>query len=373
MIYLDYNATTPIDPRVQSAITEALKEFGNPSSSHLYGKRARMLIDAARTNVARLIGAKHGEIVFTSGGTESNNLAIIGTALNHGSGHIITSSIEHPSVLNPCRYLESIGFSVTYLPVGRDGMVDPDTLINAIRKNTILVTIMHANNETGVIQPISEIGKILAEKEIPFHTDAAQSIGKIHVSVDELNVSMLTIVSHKFYGPKGIGALYIKNHAIIKPLLYGAGHEMGIRPGTENVPGIAGLGKAAEIAHSEFTTWKQTMTDTANMLLNRLQEIEGIKLNGHKTFRLPNTLNVSIEGIQADEFVSRLLDRIAISAGAACHAGKKTPSHVLTAMGLDPGTALSSVRLSTGKDTTEEEIIRAVDIMRYEISRMRQA
>jgi len=372
MIYLDYNATTPVDERVQASIIEALREFGNPSSSHLYGKKARLIIDHARTNVARLIGAKAGEIIFTSGGTEANNLAIIGTALKFGKGHIITTAIEHPSVLNPCRYLQDMGFSVTYLPVNSDGMVDPDDLVNAIRKDTILVTIMHANNETGVIQPISEIGKIVSEKGILFHTDAAQSIGKIPVSTEELNVSLLTIVSHKFYGPKGIGALYIKGGKEIKPILHGAGHEMGLRPGTENIPGIAGLGKAAEIVIAELQEWKGRISKVTEELLNGLLSIEGVSLNGHKRFRLPNTVNVSIEGIDAQEFVMRLSERIALSAGAACHAGKKKPSHVLKAMGLSDEVALSSIRLSTGKDTTEEEIKEAVEILKYEIARSRQ-
>ncbi len=371
MIYLDYNATTPVDPRVEVAVMNALKEFGNPSSSHIYGRKARLIIDGARSSVARLIGARSGEIIFTSGGTESNNLAILGTALRFGKGHIISSSIEHPSVINPLRYLESIGFTVTYLPVNSHGMVEPDELVNAIRKDTILVTIMHANNETGVIQPISEIGKIVQEKGILFHTDAAQSIGKIATSVQELNVSMLTVVSHKFYGPKGIGALYIKHGIDLRPILHGAGHEMGLRPGTENIPGIAGLGKAAEIAASEMPVWKSKLQNLTERLLEGLLSIEGISLNGHRTFRLPNTINISIDGIEGTELVSRLSDRVAISAGAACHAGKKKPSHVLKAMGLSDERALSSVRISTGKDTTQEEISQAMEIIKYEISRLR--
>ncbi len=371
MIYLDYNATTPVDPRVQEAITEALREFGNPSSPHLLGRRARFIIDTARTNVARLIGAKHGEIIFCSGGTEANNLAIIGTALRYGRGHIITSSIEHPSVLNPCRFLQENGFSVSYLPVGSDGMVDPDDVVNAIRRDTILVTIMHANNETGVIQPISEIGKVVEEKGITFHTDAAQSIGKINTSVVELNVSMLTIVSHKFYGPKGVGALYVKNGIPLRPILYGAGHEMGIRPGTENVPGIAGLGKASEIALTELNQWTKRLSSLTEKLLEGLLQIDGAELNGHRSFRLPNTINLSIEGIDAHELVTRLSDRIALSTGAACHAGQRHPSHVLKAMGLSDERALSSIRLSTGKDTTEDEIGQAIEIIKYEIQRMR--
>ncbi|MCX7793062.1 MAG: cysteine desulfurase [Thermodesulfovibrionales bacterium] len=373
MIYLDYNATTPVDPRVQEAMINALKEFGNPSSSHLFGRRAKFIIDQARTNVAKLIGAKQGEIIFTSGGTESNNLAIIGTALRFGRGHIVSSSIEHPSVLNPLRYLESLGFTVTYLPVNPKGMVEPDDVVNAIRKDTILVTIMHANNETGVIQPISEIGKIVKEKGILFHTDAAQTIGKINTSVEELNVSMLTIASHKFYGPKGVGALYIRQGVEIKPILHGAGHEMGLRPGTENITGIAGLGKAAEIATAELPAWKSRIQNITEKLLDLLLSIEGINLNGHRNFRLPNTINISISGIEGDDLVSRLSDRVAISAGAACHAGKKKPSHVLKAMGLTDEQAISSVRITTGKDTSEDEIVQAFEIIKYEINRLRNS
>lgn len=373
MIYLDYNATTPVDPRVQEAVMNAMKEFGNPSSSHLIGRRAKLIIDQSRTNVARLIGAKQGEIIFTSGGTESNNLAIIGTALRFGKGHIISSSIEHPSVLNPLKYLEQIGFTVTYLPVNSQGMVEPDDVVSAIRKDTILVSIMHANNETGVIQPISEIGKIVAEKGILFHTDAAQTIGKINSSVEELNVSMLTIVSHKFYGPKGIGALYVRQGVELSPILHGAGHEMGLRPGTENVPGIAGIGKAAEIASTELHLWKTRMQGVTERLLELLFSIDGVTLNGHRTFRLPNTINISIEGIEGDTLVSRLSDRVAISAGAACHAGKKKPSHVLKAMGLTDEEAISSIRISTGKDTSEEEILQAFEIIKYEINRLRSS
>ncbi len=371
MIYLDYNATTPLDQRVRDAIIEALNEFGNPSSTHIFGKKARMLIDNARHHVSKLIGAKKDEIIFTSGGTESNNLAILGIALKQGKGHIITSSIEHPSVLNPLRYLESKGFSVTYIQPDKDGMVSPDDVIGSIRKDTILVSIMHANNETGVIQPVSEIGKILMEKEIPFHTDAAQSAGKIHVNVDELNVSLLTIVSHKFYGPKGIGALYIREGIEISPIMFGGGHERGIRPGTENIPGIAGMGKAAEITIPELNERKNHMERITNLLLENLSVIPDIRLNGHRTFRLPNTINLMIPGIYGDELVTRLSGSVAFSSGAACHAGKRKPSHVLKAMGLSDEEAMASIRLSTGKDTTEEEVIRASEIIVNEIKRLR--
>lgn len=367
MIYLDCNATTPIEPRVKQEIIKAFEYFGNPSSNHIYGKKAKEIIESARQKVAKLIDANPEEIVFTSGGTESNNLAIFGRALCYNSGHIITSSVEHPSVLNPLKELQRIGYSVTFLPVSSDGTVDPDDVKKAIRKDTILVTIMHSNNETGGLQPIKEIGEILIEREIPFHTDCSQSIGKVSVSVKELSVTMLTIAGHKFYAPKGIGSVYIKRDFFIKPLLIGASHEKGLRPGTENTPYISGLGKACEIITEEFEKIVEHLSAVTEPILKNLLDIPGIKLNGANAKRLPNTLNLSIKGILADELVEKLAQKVAISAGSACHAGVRKPSHVLMSMGLSEEDALSSIRISTGKFTTLDEVNEAIEIIKKEL------
>ncbi len=370
MIYLDYNATTPIEPRVKEELIKALEIFGNPSSSHIFGRKAKELVETARQKVANLIDADAEEIIFTSGGTESNNLAIFGRALCFTKGHIITSSIEHPAVLNPCRQLQRMGYEITFLPVNSNGIVDPDDLKKALRKDTILVTIMHSNNETGVLQPIREIGEILLQREIPFHTDCAQSIGKVPVSVKELNVNMLSIAGHKFYAPKGVGALYIKKNFIIKPLLLGASHEKGLRPGTENVPYIVALAKASEIIREEFDEINSHLNNITSVFMQKLLTLDGVRLNGDVVSRLPNTLNVSIKGIVADEFVEKIGDRVAISAGSACHAGIRKPSHVLIAMGLKEEEAISSIRISTGKFTTLEEIYKALEIIDFEIKKL---
>ncbi|MBF0329079.1 MAG: cysteine desulfurase [Nitrospirae bacterium] len=355
MIYLDNNATTPLDKEVADAMSEAFRFFGNPSSTHKHGEAAKAIIESARCNVATLIGASPPEILFTSGGTEANNLAIIGTAYSHEKGHIITSSIEHPAVLNPVKWLASKGFDETILAVGSDGRVNPDDLRRAVRKDTILITVMHSNNETGVLQPIAEIADVAKEFGIPFHTDAAQSVGKMAVSVQDFGVGMLTIVPHKFYGPKGCGALYIKNGIELKPILFGAGHERGLRPGTENIIGIAGLGKACEIAARDISCRYDYAKNLRNLLYGLLKESLDMQLNGHADLRLPNTLNASIKGIMADDIVTALKNEVAFSAGSACHAGVRNPSAVLKAMGLSDKDALSSVRLSVGKDNSEDE------------------
>lgn len=371
IIYLDYNATTPIDPLVKEEITKFFNEYGNPSSSHQLGKRARDILEISREKVASLIEAFPEEIIFTSGATESNNLAIFGRALCFNDGHIITSSIEHPSVLNPCRHLMRMGYDVTFLPVDSKGIVDADEVRKAIRKDTILVTIMHSNNETGVIQPIREIGEILLEREIPFHTDCAQSIGKVSVSVKELNVTMLSMAGHKFYAPKGIGVLYLKRDFMIRPLFFGASHEKGLRPGTENLPYIAGIAKACEIIKEGYEQIHENLKKVTKYLLDGLESIEGLKLNCEGASRLPNTLNISLKGIIGDSFVQAIGDRVAISAGSACHAGFVKPSHVLLAMGVSEADALSAVRLSTGKFTKLEDISKAIKIIKEEIKNFR--
>jgi len=361
-VYLDNNATTPVDPEVINIMAKCLKEYyGNPSSSHNKGLAARRIIDIARKNVADLIGANPEEIIFTSGGTEANNMAIIGTALRFKSGHIISSCIEHPSVANPLKYLKSLNFKVTYLPVDRHGIVSPDDFKRHITKKTRLITIMHSNNETGSIQPISEIGKIARENGIVFHSDAAQSIGKVPVNVKRLKTDLLTIVSHKFYGPKGIGALYKKEGIEITPILFGASHEKGLRPGTENLPSIAALGKSCELAKNDMKHRVSSLKALTRFFYDELKrQIPEIKLNGHMTKRLPNTLNLSFPNVQGSLLLDRLKNEIEASTGSACHEGKHTPSSVLKAMGLSNNDTFSAVRLSLGKNTSERQIKKAI-------------
>ncbi len=364
MIYLDHNATTPIDPEVKTAVTEALEVFGNPSSTHRAGREARDLVERSRESVAGLIGAAAEEIVFTSGGTESNNLALAGYAGAVGGGHIISSSIEHPSVLNVLEHLGKRGFEITLVGTDRGGAVDPEEVRKALRGDTILVSIMHSNNETGVIQPVEEISAIVRERGIPLHTDAAQSVGKIPLTVEGLGCDMMTIVSHKFYGPKGIGALYVRKGIRLRPLMFGAGHEKGLRPGTENIPGIAGLGKASDKAGREVSRHAEHTGKVTNLLYRKLRDLlPRTRWNGETSPRLPNTLNVSIGGVSGAELVEALKEDVAISAGSACHSGVCRPSEVLLAMGLDPSDALSAVRISTGKGTSEEDVLKAAELI----------
>ncbi|GBE03060.1 cysteine desulfurase [bacterium BMS3Bbin06] len=373
MIYLDNNATTPLDEEVKSAIRRALDIFGNPSSSHIPGREAHDLIEQSRMSVAGLIGAEPDEILFTSGGTESNNLAIIGHVLTHGRGHIISSAIEHPSVGNPLRKLESLGYEVTYIKPGGNGIIEPEEIKRNLRQDTVLVTVMHANNETGTIQPIEEISSFLNERGITFHTDAAQSVGKIDVDVRNLGTDLLTIVPHKFYGPKGTGALYVRGSTVLNPVLYGAGQEHGLRPGTENIIGIAGLGRACERASQEFSTTEEHNTPRLAEILFRMlsESIPDIRLNGHNSPRLPNTLNISIKGIKGCELVESLKNSVAISSGSACHSGTSTPSKVLLSMGIRPEEALSSVRVSTGRFNTGEEIGKASGLIAEAVGKLR--
>ena len=357
-IYLDYNATTPVDPEVFEAMLPYFQEnFGNPSSSHAYGKPAKEAVTCAREQVAKLIGSEADEVVFTSGGTESNNHAIIGTALaNMEKGkHIITSQIEHPAVLETLQYLqERFGFKITYLPVDSYGLVNPSDVEKAVTKQTVLITIMHANNEIGTIEPIEEIGKIAKHRGITFHSDAAQSCGKITVDVDKLDVDLLAIAGHKLYAPKGIGALYIRNGTKIDKFMHGAGQEHGRRAGTENVPYIAGLGRACEIAQSNLLSFRQSIGILRDKLFRSIVEgigEEKVKLNGHPEKRLPNTLNISIIGRIGEQLLAQMPE-IAASTGSACHSGSTTPSAVLLAMGLTREQALGALRLSLGRWST---------------------
>ena len=361
-IYLDYNATTPIDPRVRDAMLPYLGErFGNPSTSYSYGQLAKEAVERARQQVAALIGALPGEVIFTSGGSESDNQAIIGAALAnaHKGKHIITSRIEHPAVLNTCRYLEErLGFRVTYVPVDEYGLVNPDDIRRAISQDTILITVMHANNEVGTIEPIEEIGEIARESGILFHTDAAQSCGKIGVDVKSLKVDLLTLAGHKLYAPKGIGALFIRNGTPLDSLIHGASQEQGRRAGTENVPYMVGLGMACEIAFNEIP---ENGTKVINLRDKLYAAIvaglgkERVCLNGHPEKRLPNTLNVSIRGITGEELLSKIPE-IAASTGAACHAGSTEPSAVLLEMGLSRDWALGALRLTLGRLSTQEDV-----------------
>ena len=359
-IYLDYNATTPIDPVVFAAMEPYLRDhFGNPSSDHAYGERTRAAISRAREQVAALIGAESETIVFTGSGSEANNLALKGVALSYQTrgNHIITSAIEHPAITAPLRFLERQGYGITILPVDRDGLVDPADVSAAITDQTILVSIMHANNEVGTIQPIRVIADIAHARGVLLHTDAAQTIGKLPVSVENLGVDLLTVVGHKFGAPKGIGALYVRQGVMLEPLIHGAGHEDGRRAGTENVSAIVGLGAAAAQAHVHIPTYQ----DHVQPLRDRLQSILESRLpatvvNGHPVARLPNTLNISFPGVNAAALLAAIRAEVACSTGSACHAGHAEPSAVLLAMGRDATLAAAALRLSLSWQTTSAEI-----------------
>ena len=366
-IYLDYNATTPHDPEVIEAMRPFLEtEFGNPSSSHWYGIAPKRAVEAARRQVADLLDCSPTEIIFTSGGTESNNHAISGIAraLQGKGNHIITSVIEHPAVLEVCRHLEVFGFETTYLPVDGQGMVLLSDIEQAIRSETILITIMHANNEVGTIQPISAISKIAKEREISMHTDAAQSVGKIPTRVDELGVDLLSIAGHKVYAPKGVGALYIRQPLKPEKFCHGAGQEKGWRAGTENVLEIVGLGKACEIACRKLEENMKQMKALRDRLHEGLySELEQVKLNGHPDERLANTLNLSFKGLEANRVLEEIGLEVAASAGAACHSDTVEVSHVLEAMGVPMDWAKGTLRFSVGRMTTAAEIDKAVQVV----------
>jgi len=375
-IYLDYNATTPVDREVAEAVRPYLEEyFGNPSSSHWYGIQAKKAIEKARTQVATLLNCQPDEVIFTSGGTESNNYAIKGSAFanRHKGNHIITSTIEHPAVIEVCKYLEANGFQVTYIPVDEFGLVDVVEVEKAITPQTILITIMHANNEVGTIQPIPEITKLARQHGIIVHTDAAQSVGKIPTIIGELDVDLLSVAGHKLYAPKGIGALYIRHGTHLEKLIHGADHEQDRRAGTENVLEIVGLGKACEIAKRDLGENALHMKTMRDRLYNGLQERLGeIRLNGHPEKRLPNTLSLSFANIEANTILSEI-EEVAASAGAACHSDSVDVSPVLTAMNVPLEYAMGTVRFSTGKMTTEDEIDRAIEIVTGAVQRLKSS
>ncbi len=374
-IYLDYNATTPIDPRVIEAMEPYYhKHFGNPSSSHGLGRHNRQAINNARQQVASLIGCATDEIIFTSGGSESNNLALKGMALprvNQGQ-HIIVSSIEHPAILNVVNYLRHHGFRVSYLPVDGQGVIKSDALEEVITSKTIVVSVMHANNEIGSIQPISDLAEIAHRTGALFHTDAAQSIGKIKTDVTELSCDLLSIAGHKFYAPKGVGALYVRKGVELEPLIHGANHEFGLRAGTENVAQIVGLGRAAELAQQEMEVEFQRIKNLRDRLQASLkQAFPEIRVNAASTLRLPNTLSVSFARLNALEIMENL-DSIHISAGAACHSADGKGSGVLEAMGVPLNYQLGTIRLSLGRFCEEKHIEQAAGILIKQISSLMQ-
>ena len=357
-IYLDYNASTPIDPAVADAMRPFLAgHYGNPSSGHWASTGAKMALEAARGQVAALLGCDDDEIVFTSGGSEANNLALKGLffALRDKGDHIVTTAIEHPAIIEPCRFLEWLGARATYLPVDRSGRIDPDDLRKAITPRTILVSIMHANNEVGTIQPVEECARIARERGVMFHTDAAQSAGKISIDVGGLGVDLLSIAGHKLYAPKGVGALFVRRGVVLKPLIHGAGHEGGRRAGTESALLAAGLGKACDLARDLAPI--EHVRALRDHFWHQLQAAFGnrVVLNGHAVHRLPNTLNVSFVGRVGADLLQQL-DGVAASTGSACHAGRIELSPVLRAMGVPPETGMGALRFSLGRGTTREEI-----------------
>ena len=364
MIYLDYNATTPIAPEVSNAMMPFVKEeFGNPSSSYSLGIRAKQAVEKARGQVAELLGCRAVEIIFTSGGSESNNMVLKGAALSLRSRgrHIITTAIEHPAIFNPALFLMENGWDVTFLPVNRSGSVDPDDVKKAIRKDTVLISVMHANNETGTIQPLQEIGRISREHEIFFHTDAAQSIGKIKTDINDLCVDFLTISGHKLYAPKGIGALYIRNGIEIVPLIHGGGQENGRRAGTENVILNVALGEACELAGKHLEDYTARVTALRDRLHDKIiADVPKAVLNGHPENRLPNTLNLSFPGKIGEEILAEIPELCA-STGSACKDRSVTISHVLAAMGVSRETGMGALRLTLGRPTTEEEVDQAAE------------
>jgi cysteine desulfurase len=378
-VYLDHNATTGVAPEVLEAMLPYLSaEYGNAASIHTFGQKARAAVETAREQVAALIGARAQEIVFTSGGTEADNHAIFGVVAPAASSpsktHVITSSIEHEAVLNTCQALEKQNVEVTYLEVDREGLVPTDELKRALRKETVLITIMHANNELGTVQPLAEIGHIAANADVHFHTDAVQSAGKLPIDVNTLGVDLLTLSGHKFYAPKGIGALYTRGGTHLRQLLYGGHHQRGFRPGTENVPGIVGLGKAAQVATQSLT--RDAVRISA--LRDRLEQglLNGVphsRVNAAHAPRTPNTANITFHGIEGEALVIALdLKGLACSTGAACSSGAIEPSHVLTAIGLPPEEARASLRFSLGRHTTAADIDFALRAVPAAVDQLRE-
>ncbi|AKL95233.1 cysteine desulfurase NifS [Clostridium aceticum] len=376
-VYLDYAATTPVKKEVLEEMLPYFNQhFGNPSSIHSFGRESKKAVDSARDKVAKSLGAKPEEIYFTGSGSEADNWAVKGVAyaLKNKGNHIITSKIEHHAVLHTCEYLEKEGFEVTYLDVDQDGLVSLQDLKNAIKENTILITIMYANNEIGTIQPIKEMASIAKEKSIIFHTDAVQAYGTIEMNVEELGADLISISAHKIYGPKGVGALYIKKGIRLHQLMHGGGQEKKRRAGTENLPGIVGFGKAAELAHENIKEHNEHLTQLRDQLIRKLTgKIPYTRLNGHPTKRLPGNVNVSFEFIEGESLLLSLdMLGIAGSSGSACTSGSLDPSHVLMAIGLSHEIAHGSLRLSLGYLTTQEEIDYVVEKLPPVVARLRE-
>jgi len=372
-VYLDNNATTPVLPEVFEAMRPYFAEhFGNASSIHHHGQETRAAIERARESVAALLGCRASEVVFTSGGTEADNLALSG--LTSAGDHVISSTIEHHAVLNSCKHLQAMGCEVTYVPVDGRGLVDPEDIRRALRPHTWLISIMMANNETGVLQPVAEIGKIAAEADVYFHTDAVQAAGKVPIDINRLGCDLLSISGHKMHAPQGVGALYVRKGTVLQPMLFGGSHERSRRAGTENVPGIVALGKAAELAREALERGDlermSAMRDHIEQKI--LSELEAAGVNGAGAPRVPNTTNIHFDGIEGEALVIALdLKGLAVSTGAACSSGAIEPSHVLTAMGLPPETARASLRFSLGKQSTPEDVEFALSLVPQSVTRLR--
>jgi cysteine desulfurase len=373
-VYFDNNATTPVLPAVMEAMRPYFfEQFGNASSIHHHGQETRAAVERARESVAKLLGCRTAEVVFTSGGTEGDNLALFG--ITAPGDHVITSTIEHHAVLNACKNLESRGCEVSYVPVDGRGVVDPDDVRRALRPNTKLITIMMANNETGALQPVQEIGAIAAEADVYFHTDAVQAAGKVTIDVKKIRCALLTISGHKMHAPQGVGALYVRKGTLLQPLFYGGRHERSRRAGTENVPGIVGLGAAAEIAQEAFASGDvESMRAMRDRLQSSiLERVDAAGVNGEGAPRVPNTSNIYFDYIEGEAMVIALdLKGLAVSTGAACSSGAIEPSHVLTAMGLTPDRARASIRFSLGKQNTQDEVDFAVSLVPQTVSRLRE-
>jgi len=374
-VYLDHNATTPLDPRVFEAMKPYLTDsFGNASSPHYYGRLAKQALERSRVIAAEAIAARPEEIIFTSGGTESDNLAIRGIAYHRGKGHIIASSVEHHAVLKTCQALERAGFTTTYLPVDRQGRVDPDEVKRSIRKDTVLISLMFANNETGVMQPVAEIGSIAREYGIPFHCDAVQAVGKRVIDVEELNIDLLTLSSHKIYGPQGIGGLYVRDGTELSPVIAGGHHERELRPGTENITAIVGFAQALRIAIDEIDIYRVTVSSLREKLESELLDrVDRVEIHGAQAERLPHTSSVGFSSVEAESIILHLdLKGIAASSGSACTTGDPEPSHVLSAMGISPELARGSIRISLGRENTEEEVDYTVSVLETTIDQLRR-
>ncbi|HHW98792.1 MAG TPA: cysteine desulfurase NifS [Firmicutes bacterium] len=374
-VYLDHAATTPVHPEVIAAMLPYFNPtYGNASSVHGFGRKGRMAIDNARETLAKALGAQPNEIYFTSGGTESDNIALMGVAeaMANKGRHIITSSIEHHAILDTCAHLAKQGYEITYLPVDADGLVNPEDVKAAIRPDTILISIGHANNEMGAIQPIAEIGAIAKAHGVYLHTDAVQSFGTLPVDVNDLQVDLLSLSGHKIYGPKGIGALYVRRGTRVRPIQFGGGQERKLRPGTENVPGIVGLAKAVELAMAEREEKVERITRLRDKLIDGLTAVPDVTLNGHREKRLPGNVNISVKYVEGESLILSLdLRGIAVSSGSACTSGSLDPSHVLIAMGLDHLQAHGSLRLTLGRDTTEADIDYVLEVFPEVVARLR--